>query len=240
MKPLRLLTVFALVMCCSGCASSSYLTPGAPADMTVFTELEIKKAFESKPALRFPANLAVVRVQGAGYSSESVRGTGSGAYSVITTREIETEADIARLMKLKQVEGVTTLNRLLLPKRLSSDAELREAAAKLHTDVILIYTVDTTFRDRDIIPPLTTISLGLAPNRRFHVNATAAGILMDTKTGFIYGAIEEGQTASGVTMAWGDRNAIEASRLKTERLAFEKLLVSFESLWPRICERYQK
>jgi hypothetical protein len=126
-----------------------------------------------------------------------------------------------------------------LPKSLSSDLDLREAAAKLQTDAILIYTIATEFSDNEVIAPLTTLTLGLAPNKRYKINSTASAILMDTKTGYVYGALEEGESRSGLTIAWGSSGAIEASRKKAERAAFEKLLASFTPFWARIYQRFQ-
>jgi hypothetical protein len=157
----------------------------------------------------------------------------------VTTRDIETEADIDTLSRLPGVEGVAALNRLLLPKTLSSDLDLREAAAKLQTDAMLIYTIDTEFSDRDIIPPLTTLTLGLAPNTRYKIRSTASAILMDTRTGYIYGALEEGDSLSGLTIGWGSSAAIDSARKKAERAAFDKLLASFDPFWRRIHNRYR-
>jgi hypothetical protein len=192
----------------------------------------------AKPAIKFPANLALVRIQETGYRSESCQGTGAGAYSVVTTRELETESDIETITNLQGIDNVVTLNRLLLPKSLSSDIEVREAAAKLHTEAVLVYTIATEFRDNDVIPPLTTLSLGLAPNKHYHISSTASAILMDTKTGYIYGALEESNLRSGLTTAWGGRDAIEAGRRKAERAAFDKMLASFQPFWGRLYQRY--
>jgi len=222
----------------SSCAS--YVTPGRQANMSTFTDPRVKKAFVAKPAIQFPANLALVRIQESGYRSQSATGVGSGAYSVVTARDIETDKDIDTISKLHGVSGVVTLNRLLLPRDLSSDLDLREAAAKLQTDAVLVYTIATEFSDNEVIPPLTTLSLGLAPNKQYKINATASAILMDTKTGYIYGALEENEMRSGLTLAWGSSNAIDASRKKAERAAFDKLLASFEPFWNRIYNRFHK
>lgn len=221
----------------SSCAS--YVTPGRQADLSTFTDPSVKKAFVARPAIQFPANIALVRIQESGYRSESASGVGSGAYSVVTTRDIEKEEDIDTLSKIPGIAGVVTLNRLLLPKALASDLDLREAAAKLQTDAILIYTLATEFRDNDVIPPLTTLSLGLAPNKRYKITSTASAILMDTKTGYIYGALEESELRSGLTIAWGGSGAIDSSRKKAERAAFDKLLLSFEPFWTRIYNRFR-
>jgi hypothetical protein len=222
------------------CSCASYITPGRQADLSTFTDPSVKKAFVARPAIKFPANLAVVRIQESGYRSESAQGVGSGAYSVVTTRDIETEEDIDTISKLQGVAGVVGLNRLLLPKSLSSDLDLRESAAKLQADAILIYTLATEFSDNDVIAPLTTLTLGLAPNKRYKINSTASAILMDTKTGYIYGALEEGDSRAGLTIAWGSSNAIDASRKKAERAAFDKLLASFAPFWTRIYNRFHE
>lgn len=206
--------------------------------MSTFTDPKVKKAFVARPAIKFPANLAVVRIQESGYRSESVQGVGSGAYSVVSSSDVETERDIDTISKLPGVAGVARLNRLLLPKALVSDLDLREAAAKLQAEAVLVYTVSTEFSNNDVIAPLTTLTLGLAPNQRYKIHSTASAILMDTKTGYIYGALEEGDARSGLTIAWGSSSAIEASRRKAERAAFEKLLASFSPFWARIYSRF--
>ena len=151
MKILRLLFLAAAASVLASC--SSYMTPGRPADLSTFTDPQVKKAFSARPAIRFPANIAVVRVQEGGYRNDSSTAHGQGAYSVMTTREIEKETDMDALRRLPGVEDVVTLNRLLLPKNLSSDLDLREAAAKLQADVILLYTLQTEFRSKDVLPP---------------------------------------------------------------------------------------
>lgn len=236
MHPRLVAIAFLVPLLLASCAT--YTTPGRQADLATFTDPRVKKAFTAKPAIRFPANLAIARVQASGYRSESVQGVGTGAYSVVTTRDLETEQDFDKIAKLPGIAGVATLNRLLLPRELSSDLDLREAAAKLQAEAILIYTVATEFSDNDIIPPLTTLSLGLLPNTRYKISATASAILMDTKTGYIYGALEEGDLRSGLTIAWGSSSAIDASRRKAERVAFEKLLASFQPFWGRIHARF--
>ena len=130
------------------------------------------------------------------------------------------------------------LTRLLVPQELSSDLDLRNAAARLQADAVVVYTVSTEFSHHEAIPPLTPISLGLFPNTRFKVNSTVSALLMDTKTGFVYGTLEETASDSGITIPLLDENTFESSRKETERKAFEKALHSFESLWGRVYARH--
>lgn len=238
-RGLSMIVVPIILFVFSAC-STKYVTPGKAVDFTAFTEPNVKKSFEAKPAVTFPAAVVLVRVQGPEYRNNAVSGYGSGRYTVITTREVENEKDLDNLKKLPGLDELGSLNRLLLPEQLSSDLELREAAGRLRADLLLLYTFSTYFRDEDLLPPLSLISLGLAPTQSYKVTSTASAILIDVKTGFVYGALEESEAQSGIATAWTDAARMEGARLKAEREAFDKLLSSFEPLWLRVYERYGK
>src|SRR5262245_49786864 len=103
-----LLAAFSL----SGCAT--YQTPGRGVSIPDITAPDIAEAMSRQPAASWPARLIVVRVQGPGYQSYSNQGYGQGRFSVVTTRDVETEADIARIGAMPKVAAVGALNRLLL------------------------------------------------------------------------------------------------------------------------------
>ena len=102
-----------------------------------------------RPLANFPTGIAAVRVQAPGYQSETAESWGAGRYSIVTTRDIEKDDVIGRIAAWPLVSGVAPINRLLLPVQLNSDMELRQAAAQLHADMLLVYTLDTTFRVQD-------------------------------------------------------------------------------------------
>lgn len=234
MKLIPAFVTSALILNLASCAP--YTTPGRPADMSTFTNPKVKKAYVARPAIRFPANIAVVRVQESGYHSDNVKGYGSGAYSVVTTRDIEKASDAENLQKLPGIEGVVTLNRLMLPQSLNTDEDLREAAARLQADAILLYTVSTQFRNDNVVPPLTALSLGILSVNKYEVSSSASAVLMDVRTGYIYGALEEGNDRSGGSFIFDGSDCI---RKNAERAAFEKLLVSFDPFWRKIYTRYR-
>ena len=132
-----------LLLLACGCAH--YQTPGGGVSIPAITDAPIAEALARQPAAQFPAHVIVARVQAAGYESASGRGFGKGRYSVLTARDIETEEDFAQLASLPGVAGVGAINRILLPVDLHSAQELREAAAHLRGDIILLYTIDTRF-----------------------------------------------------------------------------------------------
>jgi len=246
MKMLRWIVASALMLTSIGCAS--YVTPGGPADLSVMgvtdqmkaakTPNEIQSSFDRKPLATFPTSIAVARVQASGYSSRSNVSYGSGAYSVVTTRDIETDEDIARITKQPMIRSVAPIQRMILPAQLTNDEQLRSAAASLHAEMLMIYTIDTQFYVDDFAKPLTVISLGLSPNRKARVVSTAAMVLMDTRTGYIYGLAEATEQDDQLASAWTSESAIEQTRKRTERGAFTKLLDEFEKNWKGVVAMY--
>ncbi|MBC8127121.1 MAG: hypothetical protein H8M99_08270, partial [Gloeobacteraceae cyanobacterium ES-bin-144] len=70
LKSLRfvILTLCGVVASLSGCATS-YITPGAKADLQSFAPTSIQSGFNAKPTNPFPASIAAVRVQSPTYSN---------------------------------------------------------------------------------------------------------------------------------------------------------------------------
>jgi hypothetical protein len=229
MTTLRITCVFA-ALTVSGCAT--YQTPGRGVSVPDITAPAIAEAMARKPAASWPARLVVARVQASGYQSATTTGYGQGRYSVVTTRDIETEADFARLSAMPKVAGVGVLNRLLLPSTLTSAEDLRGAAAQLQGDIVLMYTIDTSFRtDTQQIGPLQLVSLGFFPNKKAKVTSTCAVALIDTRTGYVYGVAEWTAHDDQRSDLWNNRAAIEKARARAERGAFAGALDELEKLW---------
>lgn len=203
------LFVFALSVGCS-----TYIPPSGRADLKDISSASMQESFAARPAAMFPASIAAVRVQAPKYRSyytEREGGVyGDGRYSVITVKEVEDDADFERLSKLPEVGGVITISRLLLPQTLQSFRELREAAAKLKSDMLLVYTFDTSFHENDASVALNIITLGLSPTRRVFVRVAASALVIDTRTGFIHAAIEANEKREVRTNAWESRQAATA------------------------------
>ena len=232
----------------AGCAS--YVAPGRAADfgaMGVTHELQqhgtpasMREAFDRKPLASWPASIAVARVQASGYRSRTAAGYGQGTYSIVTNRDVEKDVQFERLVRLPMVKGVAPIGKVLLMStpQLNSDVELREAAATLQADMVLIYTLDTEFWVRDMATPLTVLSLGLSPSQEARVTTTASAVLIDTRSGFVYGLAEATEQNNRLASAWTSEDAIDAARLKTEEKAFEKLVVELEKTWSGVVTRY--
>jgi hypothetical protein len=236
---MKRLALFALIAALGGC--STYTTPGAGVSLSAISAADgdIAEAFQRQPAVVFPARLAVVRAAASGFSSRSNVGYGTGAFSVVTTRDIESDESLARLSRLPRVAAVAPVSRLLVPANLDGVRDLRAAAAQIKADVMLIYTIDTRFRTETAeLGPLQTIALGFLPSKKAVVNATCAFMIVDVRTGFIYGTGETTATEDQRSNVWGNDNAIEAARLRAERRAYEDGLGEIETLWASILTQH--
>lgn len=232
---MKRLALIAGLLLLAGC--STYTTPGAGVSLGAISERDsdIASAYSREPAMTFPARLAVVRVAAANYSSGSNQSVGTGAFGIVTARDIETEESVERLGRMAQVAAVAPVSRLLVPANLTDTRDLRTAAAQLRADALLIYTIDTRFRTESAqLGPLQTIALGFLPSKKAVVNATCAFMIVDVRTGFVYGTGESTATEDQRSNIWGSEQAIEAARLKAERRAFEDGLGEIEELWASI------
>lgn len=185
--------------------------------------------------------MAVVRVQSPEYFTRTTSSYGSGRYSVVTTRDVEKEESIQRIAKLPMIAGLAPLNRLLLQPQLSSDEDLRLAAASMKCDLLLIYTFDTGFRVDDVdVGPLTLISLGMLPTKTANVTATASAAIFDVRTGYIYGLAETTAKEAQIASSWSTPAAIDQARQRAEGEAFDQLVEEFEKTWKGIVEQHAR
>ena len=193
----------------------------------------IREAYSRKAAADFPARVAVLRLQEGGYRSATVwNAPRYGRYTVMTTRDAESEDDFRRMNQWPQIRAVGPMSRLLFPQTIESDKDLREAAARMQADVLLLYTFETTFRVQDHeVGPLNLIALGTLPNQEAKVVATASAVLIDVRTGYLYALAEATAEESQRSSIWSSDSAVDASRLRAEREAFMRLVDELEIAW---------
>jgi hypothetical protein len=239
--------LFTAMMICAvagGCASS-YAVPGRGAPMQLFgaskdqlSDASVVRTIERPPLATLPATVAFVRVQAPGYSSETAQGWGYGAYSIVTQRDIENEEKTLDDLRARmpQVKALTSISRLLLPQELHADLELRQAAAALHADMVLIYTLDTSFYVQDVAAPLSVVTLGLSPNQVAHVTCTASAVLLDTRNGYVYGIAEATDRQDQLASAWTSEAAVDQTRRRVEGAAFAKLGTQLRQTWTGVVE----
>ena len=229
--------IIALLLTLGGCAS--YTTPGGGVQLSSLADADINEILSKQPVAPFPANISVARVQASGYQSYGLSSFGTGRYSVVTTREVESEEDFEKLSRLPQVAGIAPLNRILLPSNLDSIQSLREAAARLNTDILLIYTFDTSFHaGEQKFAPLNVISLGFLKNKEVSVTTTVSAAFFDVRTEYLFGIAEATSRESKNASVWSTSAAVDDMRVITEKAAFQKLLPEIEKTWSGIITQH--
>lgn len=224
-------------MALGGCAS--YTTPGGGVQLSHLADADINDLMSKEPAASFPANISVAQVQAPGYQSYKVNSFGTGRYSVVTTREVESEVDFKKLSELPQVAGIAPLNRILLSTNLDSVRSLREASARLKADILLIYTFDTSFHaGEQKFAPLNVISLGFLKNKEVSVTTTVSAAFFDVRTEYLFGLSEATARESKNASVWSTSDAVDDMRVTTEKAAFQKLLPEIEKTWSDILTQY--
>jgi len=236
----RSLPLIILTLCLAvtqGCAT--YTTPAGGVNIPSLGDGDIAELMAVEPAAQFPARIAVARIQSSGYSSRTNDSYGSGRYSVVTTRDMEDEGDFARLAEMDMVAGVAPVGRLLLPAQLDSIKDLRLSAARLKADMLLLYSVDTAFHvEGKALGPLTAITLGLLPSKQAFVSSTTSGLLVDVRTGYIYGVAEATERNEQRTTVWDSADAIDRARVQSEAASFKSFIGEVGTLWGQTVQQY--
>lgn len=236
--PQNLVAMLALCAGVSGCATN-YFTPGSGVSFADIAESDLQNYYDVQPAAAFPANIAIVRVQDSGYVTRTARGHGHGRFTTITTRDVEDDADLEKIVGLPLVRSVAPVGRILLPSNASTIRDLRIPAAKLRADLLLVYSIDTAFSvEGKSLGPLSLISLGLIPNKKAHVTATVAGMLVDVRTGFVYGTTESTAREEQRATIWSTELAIDTSRIRAEETAFNTFVSEFGQLWKNVVDTH--
>lgn len=224
----------------TGC-TTRYVTPARSVSMSSLldADADVAERLAREPAAEFPVRIATARIQESGYRSHRARGYGEGRYSVVTVRDVETDADFDWLEALPLVAKVARLNRLVIPATLQSDRELRLAAASLKADMVLVYSFDTTFRvDGKDVGPLGVITLGVLPLKEAIVTSTASAALFDVRTGYVYALAEFSAREKQSATAWGSSDAVDDARVRAERDAFVGLLNEVGRSWVAVIAEY--
>ncbi|MCZ6834924.1 MAG: hypothetical protein O7G85_04050 [Planctomycetota bacterium] len=234
------------VLSLTGCAS--YRTPGGGAsfrslgiteqDVEEGTDHAIAMRLDRKPLASFPCSIAVVRVQGVGYRSHTAHGYGYGRFTVITNRDVESSDAFDTFRNLPGIRGIAPLNRMVLPEYLNDEADLRAAAAQVQAEMLLVYTVDTVFHVEEKLAPLSLITLGLLPDDEARVSSTVSAALIDTRNGYVYGLAEASSLQTQIANNWTSKAAIDQTRRRTEKEAFDKLVIEVESMWRNVVDEY--
>jgi hypothetical protein len=212
------LLVSLLLNSCQYDTPSSYSLP-----VTEGSSGALRENSNARPTARFPARVAVVRIEG------SHRG-----FRMIPETDVEQDRHAAVAAGLPGVAGIVSLNRVALVSEVKSYRELDAEARKVGADLVAVYRFEASERSSDLFVPLSVATLGLAPTHRFHTAATVTLMVRDARTGYLYGVLEETATTQGVTAAMDGYNAAERSKRRAKTEALDKLTEKLPGFWESV------
>jgi uncharacterized protein YceK len=238
---MKFLLLLVLFIAMTGC-SSVYTLPGKGVNFQAIgitvsprDKINLTKRSEAK----FPASLIIVRLQGSRYEDRTVQTYGSGSYCVIMTRDanVEKPDQIDMLGHMPLVSGIDSLRKLDLPETMENEQQLRTAALAENADMLLIYTFDDTFSNT-ANDTMASFTFGLLATNNFTVSTTASAVLMDARTGLVYGAVEAISQKKGSAGANSFYSAAETVRGQVEAEAFDDLCTKTKRLWTNVVKQY--
>ncbi|QJE98659.1 hypothetical protein [Luteolibacter luteus] len=174
----------------------------------------------ARPTVRFPARVAVARIEKSGDSFHLVSGANE-----------EDPAHAAKAASLPGVRAFVPLNRVALTGSVKSYRELDREALKMGADILAVYRYDTDVAVNDAFEPLTLATLGFAPTIKHETSSVVTLIVRDARTGYVYGVLEEradrGGVTTGMTLYGSERNAKKFTR----KQAMDRLMERLPGFW---------
>src|SRR5215207_5273737 len=230
MKPRHLLsaTLAIALSACSSYVNSPKVAAERAATAKAFSDPLIARAYHAKPSMRFPARIAIAPQCDTAQQE---------------LRRLDAKGKLEPLRSLPSVAAFVPLKPLIIaegdgkPAWNKTDLLVREAAAKLHADAVFLLKVETNITDGKLFAPLTTVSLGLFPNNRAEVIATALAALVDTRTGYIYGTLERSAGRSCLTISWDDFTR-DRTIQRASSDAVKKLMSDVPDLWRSVVQAH--
>ncbi len=225
------LTTIAFLSGCSSYINSPAARSAVAGKREAFSHQLISRAYNAQPTMRFPAAVAV-----APHGSEAIM----HLRALDALGKLEPLKTLPQLRALPMVSGLVESNIRHSDESNVSDLRLREAAARLHADAVLLISVETNATNGEVFAPLTTATLGLFPNNRYEIIATGLAALVDTRTGYVYGTLEKSAAKTGVVMVAGSDESLQRRKQQAQRMAMEKLLKEFPSFWSGVVAAHRK
>lgn len=188
----------------------------------------VRAALEREPVAPFPASIAVVRLGGRSYGERHEKRAWLASNSGKTV-----EALIEHCRRMPMVSTVTPINMLTTKSETTAD-DLRETAAGVRADLLLVTSVVTQHTGEDLAWPIGLVTLGLFPTKVRSTETSATMALIDTRTGYVYAVAEAHDDADQLANGWTAEMAESDAQDRSERRAGEKLIARFEEEWKKV------
>lgn len=186
------------------------------------------KAMKGYPDLRLPARMGIL-------TSRGFRGASLG------------KNEIAKLQQ-SGISSVLSVDAYVNNEVTGDMAEMMQGRARIiedtrHLDLDIILLCDQTSHreNRQHMPPLQILSLGMVNPESTSTRTQLDVVLMDARNGYIYGAIGDESTGSSLSLTFLEAEMVQdAGEQRAATGAKKKLFERFPAFWEGVKGRYGK
>ena len=246
------LTLICVVM--TGCGNKHIVRPtftGGPlaldeAKVRELTDKDIQAILDKRPLAKFPVTLAVACVDRS-YSHGYYGYWWWNADERARIKEEEKQGWLEATKGIKAISDTCFVSDLLLPEITKHDGHwqyaghsmkgLRAAAARLHADLLLVYSAPSDYGNETnpaSLLYLTIVGCWVSPGNDISSYTLARAALVDVRTGYVYAVAEDDAEAKTITPVAYDEKVYKKLMKKTRAEAVTKLQTQIKSILPKL------
>lgn len=217
---LALATVFLL----GACNTYDHVTSYSPSQ-NVPTEKGLK-TMRGYPDLRLPARMGIL-------TSRGFRGASLGQKEIARLQQsgIHSVLSVDSYVSDEVTDGMADMMR--------GRARIIEETRHLDLDIILLCDQTSHRENRQHMPPLQILSLGIVNPESTSTRTQLDVVLMDARNGYIYGAIGDESTGSSVSLTFLEAEIVQDAGEKRAAVgAKRRLFERFPAFWEGVKGRY--
>lgn len=206
----------------------SYETVSAPARSQSVPVNKGVRSVSGKPNLHVPARMGILT-------------SSRFPMSALDPKDVQhlQQADISSIIPINTY--VESGRRYQLNDMLHRRAEIIENTRFLGLDVILLCDQSVTASSKQAAPPLQWFSLGIVNPETHKTQAQLDAVLIDARTGYIYGAVGDAGTSNGFALTVLEGEFVKDSgESRASDDARKQLIKRFPAFWESVKRQYKR
>lgn len=181
-----------------------------------------------RPIASFPAVIAVLELTSPKQWNEE---------RAMGIRTEEESADLRCLDSLPRVQQLSMINPMHI--QWGHPQSYYSAARSMNADILILYQVRSGRVYHGVtIPLLGVLTLGLFPNEYRQAFATASALILDARTGYLYGTIEMSSSAWRLANGWTGDDQDDSIALRARQHAIADFGKALPQAWERILKKH--
>jgi len=216
----------ALVSCDGYTTPSEYSAVDHP--LRKVKKEEVPSSRNLKPAAKFPARIAMVKVE-TGYS---------GNMSLSRNQHVERAEYAKTLGSLPGIAGMVNMNNTMVRSNRVSYASLRKEARNLGADLVAIYKFNTSTHTNNVSTLLSVATLGAAPTNGHRSVSAVSLLIMDARTGYVYGVEQASAEKRALSTSWGNDGASDHAEFRAEQVAMDEIMKKVPGFWKMLYAKH--